>query len=160
MNVKLSRITLISLMLFSVGPATAQRSISAGRAWKPFFASFRAALKKRDRESLKKMLTRDFYFSAGGGDDNGDGDSRDEAFQFCDQPYTQGWRAFDKALVQGSVPIAAWWDQGAKRKYVSRISPPAANIRRNIDGARIAWLAIFEFRDGHWYCTSFSECCD
>ncbi|HZE71293.1 MAG TPA: hypothetical protein VE135_17425 [Pyrinomonadaceae bacterium] len=157
---KLSRSALVLIVLLVLHAAFAQRNVSAERAWKPFFSAFRTAVKKRDRASLKQMMVPDFYFSAGGGDDSGDGDSRDEAFQFFSEPYTHGWKAFDKALAQGSVPIASWWDHGAKREYASRISPPAANIRTNIDRARVAWLAIFEFRDGRWYCTSFSECCD
>jgi hypothetical protein len=152
--VKLSRIVLILLVILVPHAAFAKGNLSVERAWKSFFSAFRAAVKKRDRNALKRMMVRDFYFSGGGGDDNGDGDSRDEAFQFLSEPYTHGWKAFDKALAQGSVPMAAWWDHGAKREYASRISPPAANIRRNIDRARVAWLAIFEFRDGRWYCTS------
>ena len=158
--VKLSRIVPILVLFFIPQTVCAQTNISAERAWKPFFAAFRNAVRARDREALRKMMVSDFYFSGGGGDDNGDGDTRDDAFQFFSQPFTDGWKAFDKALAKGAVPMAAWWDHGAKRKYVSRISPPAANIRRSIDRARIAWLAIFEFRGGRWYCTSFSECCD
>ena len=157
---KLSRIILISLLFFIPQTICAQKNLSAERAWKPFFVAFRAAAKKRNREALRKMMVSDFYFSGGGGDDNGDGDTREEAFQFFSEPHTHGWKALDRALAQGSVPMATWWDHGAKRKYVSRISPPAANIKNNIDRTRVAWLATFEFREGRWYCTSFSECCD
>jgi hypothetical protein len=138
----------------------AQRNAVAERAWKPFVSAFRATIKRRDREALKKMMVRDFYFSAGGGDDNHDGDSGDEAFAFWDEPYTQGWEAFDKVLVRGSVPMAAWSDDGRKRKYISRVAPPAANIRRNMKLQNIDWYAVFEFRHGRWYCTVFNQCCD
>ena len=154
--------TLLLLVLLVPGVTFAQRDVSAERAWKPFFVAFRTAVRKRDREALRKMMVADFYFSGGGGDDNGDGDFRDDAFQFFSDPNTEGWRAFDQTLAQGSVPTGKWWNQGAKREYVSRISPPAANVRRNVDGPRprVDWLAFFEFRDGRWYCTSFSQCCD
>lgn len=155
-----SRILLISLLCLIPQTICAQTKTSAERAWKPFFVAFRAAARRGDREALKKMMVPDFYFSGGGGDDNGDGDTREEAFQFFSEPYTAGWKALDRALAQGSVPMAAWWERGAKRKYASRISPPAANIRSNIDRAKVDWLAIFEFRAGRWYCTSFSQCCD
>jgi hypothetical protein len=157
---RLSRITFLVIALLVPQLVAAQRNAAAQRAWKPFLSAFNVAIKKRDREALKRMMVRDFYFSGGGGDDNHDDDSRDEAFAFWDEPYTRGWKAFDKVLAHGSVPMAAWWDHGAKREHPSRIAPPAANIRKVIDRAGIDWLAIFEFRDGRWYCTSFSQCCD
>jgi hypothetical protein len=157
---KVSRITVLLLISLAPHPILAQRNGAANREWKPFFSAFRAAVKKRDREALKKMMVRDFYFSGGGGDDNQDGDSRDEAFQFWDNSHVRGWKAFDKVLAQGTVPMAAWWDDGERRKYVSRVAPPAANIRRNMKRAAIDWYAIFEFRDGRWYCTVFNQCCD
>ena len=161
-RVRFFHATLLLLVLLVPGATFAQRDVSAQRAWRPFFVAFRTAVRKRDREALRKMMVADFYFSGGGGDDNGDGDFRDDAFQFFSEPNTDGWRAFDKTLAQGSVPTGKWWNQGAKREYVSRISPPAANVRRNVDGPRprVDWLAFFEFRDGRWYCTSFSQCCD
>jgi len=63
-------------------------------------------------------------------------------------------------LIILGVPMAAWWDQGKRREYVSRVGPPAANIRRNLTQVRIDWYAVFEFRDGNWYCTFFVQCCD
>ena len=151
---------IVLMLALLVPPATqAQGGVSAEREWRTFFSAFRAAVKKRDREVLKKMLARDIFFS-GGGDDNGDGDTRDEAFQLWDDPHVRGWEAFDKILSQGTVPKAAWWDGGRRRRHVSRVSPPAANIRRNVRREAIDWYAIFEFRDGRWYCTIFNQCCD
>jgi hypothetical protein len=157
---KAARIIALAIALLVPQLAAAQTNAVAKRAWRPFLSAFRGAIKRRDREALKKMMVREFHFSGGGGDDNHDGDSRDEAFQFWDEPYTQGWKAFDKVLTRGSVPMAAWWDDGRKRKYISRVTPPAANVRRNIEREAIHWYAIFEFRDGQWYCTLFNQCCD
>jgi hypothetical protein len=153
---------LLTLCLLVPQVAYAQRDASAERAWKPFFVAFRAAVRKRDRVALREMMVTDFYFSGGGGDDNGDGDLRDDAFSYFSE-YTNGWKAFDEALAQGSVVIGATWKQtGVNREYVTRVSPPAANVKRNISGPhpKVDWLAFFEFRNGRWYCTSFSECCD
>jgi hypothetical protein len=157
---KFSRIIILSLTLLVPQTAATQTKVAAERAWKPFIAAFRAALKKRDRAALKKMMAEDFFTSGGIGDDNQDGDSRDETFEFWDESHTRGWEAFDKVLAQGTAPMAAWWDQGERRKYVSRVAPPAANVRRNIKRALIDWYAIFEFRDGSWVCTVFAQCCD
>lgn len=132
----------------------------AERAWKPFLSAFRAALKRRDREALKTMMARDIFFSGGGGDDDGDGDTREEAFRFWDERNVRGWEAFDKVMAKGTVPKAAWRDGGGRAKHVGRVAPPAANSRRNVRRGAVDWYAVFEFRDGRWYCTVFSQCCD
>jgi hypothetical protein len=130
----------------------------AERAWPLFFKNFRAAVSKRDRDALRKMMVRDFFFSGGGGDDNHDGDTRDDAFHFLDEPQVHGWQAFDKAIAKGAVPTPPNSGPDGKR-YYSRVAPPAARHTSNLATAP-PWMAYFEFRDGHWYCTSFSECCD
>jgi hypothetical protein len=159
-SMKISRIVIVSIALLVPQPAAAGRNPAAERAWKPFFASFRAAVQRRDREALKKMMVKDFYFSGGGGDDNQDGDMRDDAFNFWDKPYIRGWEALGRTLRLGTAPTAAWWNCSSTTRCIGRVSPPAANSRRVINRASIDWLAFFEFREGHWYCTSFSECCD
>ena len=158
MKLRLS-LTLL-LILFVPEALTAQSRVAAERAWRPFLAEFRAAVERRDREALKKLMVPDFYTSGGVGDDNRDGDSRDETFEFWGEPGVRGWEAFGRILSQGSVPTAAWRDAGGKRKYVSRIAPPAANVRRNIERESIDWYAVFEFREGRWYCTTLVQCCD
>ena len=138
--------------------ALAAQRAAAERAWPAFFKSFRTAVAKRDRAALKGMMTPDFFFSGGGGDDNHDGDTRDEAFKFLDDPQVHAWRAFDKALAKGAVP-AEPNTNGAGKKYLSRVAPPAGRNTTDLDKAP-PWIAFFEFRNSHWYCTSFSECCD
>ena len=103
-------------------------------------------------------MVRDFFFSGGGGDDNHDGDFRDDAFKYWDDAQVKGWRAFDRALAQGAVPAPPEPAEDGK-KYQSRVAPPSARSTKNLSTAP-PWLAYFQFRDGHWYCTSFSECCD
>jgi hypothetical protein len=87
----LSRIILISLLLFIPQTICAQTNLSAERAWKPFFVAFRAAVKKRDREALRKMMPPDFFSS--GGNDAG----AEAAFQFWDDPNVRGWEDFTKS---------------------------------------------------------------
>jgi hypothetical protein len=138
-------------------PSAAEK-VAADKAWPLFFKSFRAAVNKRDREALKNMLVSDFFFSGGGGDDNHDGDTRDEAFKFLDDPQVHGWQAFTRTLAKGAVPSPPNQD-GEGKKHISRVAPPAARNTKDLTNAP-PWIAFFEFRDGHWYCTSFSECCD
>ena len=151
---KLSGIILVSLLFVIPQAVCAQTNVSAERAWKPFFVAFRAAVKKRDRDSLRRMMSPDFFSS--GGNDAG----AEAAFNFWDDPNVQRWEAFTKVLARGTVPMAGWWDAGSKRKYISRVAPPAANVRRNMELQNVDWYAVFEFRDGRWYCTIFNQCCD
>ena len=151
---KLSPILLFVVLLVAPTTFASNDKPTAQRAWKPFFAGFRRALKKRDRATLRTMMSADFFSSGG----NSEG--ADAAFHFWDDPQLRGWDAFDHVLARGTVAQAAWWNSGHKSKYISRVAPPAANIRRNAKRGAVHWYAIFEFRDGHWYCTVFNQCCD
>ena len=104
-------------------------------------------------------MTPDFYCSPGVGDDNQDGDTRDDAFVFYDSlTYTNAWTALDKVLKQGTAANTALVDKRSARP--SRVAPPEANSRRAIRRASFPWHAIFEFKKGRWYWTAFVECCD
>ncbi|MDQ3821187.1 MAG: hypothetical protein M3362_26390, partial [Acidobacteriota bacterium] len=46
------------------GASSSQIDIVANRAWLPFFAKFRSAVSRRDREALKKMMVPDFHYSS------------------------------------------------------------------------------------------------
>jgi hypothetical protein len=164
------RLSLILLLLFATPVLRAQAAptkastdratrIAAERAWPSFYAGLRKAVRRRDREALKKFLASDIHFSGGGGDDNGDVDSRDEAFEFWDEGRGRGWKAFEKLLLGRAVPGKGRMSSsnGAPQK----VAPPAINRRANVVKRRIAWYAVFEFReDGRWYCTVFNKCCD
>src|SRR3989442_5067231 len=128
-------------------PLRPSEKARAERAWAVFFKSFRAAVSKRDREALKKMMVRDFFFSGGGGDDNHDGDTRDEAFKFLDDPQVHGWQAFDKALVKGAAPSTPNSSADGK-KYYRRVAPPAARKTTNLATAPQC-LSYFDLRAAH-----------
>ncbi len=151
---KLSRLSIFLVLLLAPSAVGANEKLDAQRAWKPFFESFRATVRKRDRAALRGMLSTDFFSSGG----NSEG--AEAAFQFWDDPQVRGWDAFNRVLAQGTVAKAAWWNAGGKSKYIGRVAPPAANIRRNVKRGAVHWYAIFEFRDGRWYCTVFNQCCD
>ena len=90
--------------------AAAERAarVAAERAWPPFYASLRDAVRRRDHEALRKMMAADFDYSSGGGDVNGDEDSRDEAFEYWDERHGRGWKAFEKLLLGGAVTGKGW----------------------------------------------------
>jgi hypothetical protein len=157
------RLSVILLLIFAApapaADAAAKRRAEADRAWPAFYASFRDAVRRRDRAALRKMMPAEFDFSGGGGDDNGDGDSRDEAFGYWDEGRGRGWKAFEKLLLGGAVPGEG--RLGSHNGTPQRVAPPAINKRVNVVRGRIAWYALFEFReDERWYCTVFKECCD
>lgn len=131
---------------------------TADREWKPFFSAFRIAVKKRDRDALMSMMSRDFYYLSSGGDENGNEDTRDEAFAYWENTGIGAWEALEKVLAQGTTTNKALRDPD--RTWPSRIAPPQANNRRAIANRSFPWYAIFEFRDGRWYCVAFTECCD
>jgi hypothetical protein len=155
---KLSKVLILALTLLVPQLSMAQTTPAAERAWKPFFAAFRAAVKKRDREALSKMMARDFYYLSSGGDENGNGDSRDEAFEYWETSGVGAWEALENVLAQGTVANTAMREFRSRRP--SRIAPPLANSPRAIKARSFKWYTVFEFRDGRWYCTGFTECCD
>ncbi len=148
-----TRSILLALLVLAPQLAFAQQSAAAGRAWRPFFVAFRRAVQERDRAALRGMMSDDFFSS--GGNSSGPG----AAFEFWDDAHVRGWVALEKVLAEGTVPKAAWWNLGGRR-YLGRVAPPAANIRRNVKRGAVDWYAIFEFREGRWYCTVFNQCCD
>jgi hypothetical protein len=152
------KVLILVLTLLVPQLSMAQTNRAADRAWKQFFTAFRAAAKKRDKEALSKMMTREFYYMSSGGDENSNNDSRDEAFEYWETSGVGAWEALDTVLAQGTVVNTAMREPGAVGP--SRIAPPIANNRRAIKARSFKWYAVFEFKDGRWYCTGFTECCD
>jgi hypothetical protein len=140
------RLSVILLLLVAAPRAGAAATrAEADRAWPSFYASFRDAVRRRDREALRRMMPAEFDYSDGGGDEDGDGDARDEAF--------------GRLLRGGAVPGEG--RLGSHNGTPQRVAPPAINQRVNVVRGRIAWYAVFEFReDRRWYCIVFKECCD
>jgi hypothetical protein len=146
------------VVLGSVSISSGQVTSRANRAWKPFFAAFSEAAKKRDKDALNKMMSRDFYYLSSGGDENGNGDTRDEAFDYWENSGVGAWDALEKVLAQGTVVNKNMVTSG--RTGPSRVAPPLANDRQAIKDRRFDWYAVFEFRNGRWYLTAFTECCE
>lgn len=130
---------------------TKQSSGVAKKAWPPFFAALRAAVRKRDHLALKEMMPPEFTYDCCVNEDkNGDGETRDEAFQQWDSSKTEGWGALNRLLSQGVVVASAQWTRQNGRSKPNFIAPPSAN-RTSYDGP----MADFEFRHDRWYFVSF-----
>ena len=155
---KYSKVIIFMLVLLSTGVTiTAQTSSRAERAWKPFFASVRAAVKKRDKDALMKMMSREFYYLSSGGDENNNQDTRDEAFEYW-QSSTGSWESLEKVLAAGAVNNVAMREPG--NTLPSKVAPPLANNRKAIKDRSFEWYAVFEYRNNRWYFTGFTECCE
>lgn len=151
------RLTFLILFLLAPSYCLAQDSTAARRSWQPFFKQFRRAVERRDRETLRGMLSPDFHYSSG----HHRRQLNDAVFEYWDEQNGRGWKAFKKILALGTVPMARWWNNGNQPGRPSRVTPPAANRRINIKSDQISWYAVFEFRSDHrWYCVIFKECCD
>lgn len=155
---KLFKVLILVLALLAPQLSFAHNTRASDRAWKPFFAAFRAAVKKRDKQALSKMMSNEFYYLSSGGDENSNNDTRDEAFDYWDTSGVGAWAALAAILAQGAVVNTAMREPGATEP--SRISPPSANNQRAIKARSFKWYAVFEFKNGRWYCTGFTECCD
>src|SRR6266480_6270252 len=112
---KLSKVLLLVVAFMVPQLSMAQTTPAAQRAWKPFFAAFRAAVKKRDKEALSKMMARDFYYLSSGGDENGNDDTRDETFEYWETAGIGAWEALDAALAQGTVVNTAMREFRSRR---------------------------------------------
>ena len=117
---------------------------AARKAWPAFFAEFRAAVNKREREALSKLMSDPF---------NGPPKTREDAFKQWDDPKVNGWVKLRRALALGAV-MAGKPDEGDPTQIrPTMISPPVAE--RSSKRYR-GWWAAFEFQeDGKWYCIQF-----
>ncbi len=87
------------LLLFTPSPTVAQTSRSkaaADASWQKFYGEFRAAANRRDRAALRRMMSDDFFDGGGGG-------TADDWLATVDR--NKMWRAFQKSLAQGTVPL-------------------------------------------------------
>ena len=155
---KYSKVIVLTVALLAPQVSMAQTTRRAERAWKPFFASVRAAVKNRDKEALMKTMSNDFYYLSSGGDENDNQDTRDEAFEYWQASSAGGWEVLEKVLAQGAVPNVAMREPG--NRLPSKVAPPLANNRRAISNRSFEWYAVFEFRNNRWYFTGFTECCE
>jgi len=118
---------------------------AARKAWPAFFAKFRAAVGKRDRDALTSMMAKDF---------NGPPHTVEEAFKQWDDPKVGGWSKLSRVLAQGAVMAAPPEEGDPDVERPTMSAPPAAERSKSYHG----WIAGFTFaEDGKWYCVQFTR---
>src|SRR5439155_26162462 len=80
-----------------------QRSALADRTWPSYFNRLRAAVKRRDRATLKAMMLPAFHYSNGQHARNQNEDFREQAFRYWDEQVNDRWRASNRTLRTGSA---------------------------------------------------------
>lgn len=114
--------------------------VSGDAQWTSFQKAFRDAVQKRDRRTLKGMMSMSFQFSS-------EDMSPDQAFTFLDAQRGKAWISLNGVVAKGAVPY-----KSPSSSRPSRIAPPIAAKNPNYD----SWRAIFELgKDGRWRWVAF-----
>ncbi len=122
----------MALLLWVSSASFAQTSRAmpavANRSWQSFWQQFIAAVNKKDRVALLKMMPDDFF-------DGGGGSTASEWLQFIDQNDGKGsWKDLKHSFAKGTVISRKWSSKGT----------PTRVTRDN--------AYYFEFRkDKRWY---------
>ncbi|MFN0278941.1 MAG: hypothetical protein ACKVRN_10095 [Pyrinomonadaceae bacterium] len=122
---KLSWISFLFILVFLLIPSFADaqtpRSVTAAanKSWPTFFAQFRAAIVKRDRDALKPMISSEFDWT------NGElGISPDDVLWNLDNDgkWRKGkpnmWALLQKSLVIGHFKSAKYGSRPGRHNYV------------------------------------------
>jgi hypothetical protein len=104
------RILLLLLLLLVPALTFAQTSRSnwaaANASWQSFYTEFRAAVNKRDRAALLRMMPDDFF-------DGGGGSTASEWLRLIDENAKNGsWRDLQKSFARGTVIKRSWSRKG------------------------------------------------
>lgn len=110
MNMKtpfvLSVVLLLLVAFGTLAQTSAATTAAANRSWPSFWRQFSAAMNKKDRAALRKMMPKDFS-------DGGGGLTPDEWLQFIDENERKGsWRDLQKSVARGAVIHRKWSSKG------------------------------------------------
>ena len=105
-----TRVLLILVLLLFPCLTFAQQSRSnwaaANASWQSFYSVFRAAVNKRDREGMLRMMPDDFFDGGGGG-------TASEWLRFIDENAKTGsWRDLQNSFARGTVINRNWSSKG------------------------------------------------
>jgi len=79
---------------------------AANRSWPSFWRQITAAINKKDRVALRKMMPNNF-------DDGGGGGTASEWLKFIDETERNGsWRDLQKSFAKGTVVNRIWPSKG------------------------------------------------
>jgi hypothetical protein len=106
-----TRLLFLSFILLVPSLTFAQRSRSAwaeaNAGWQSFYTAFRAAVGRRDRAAMLRVMPDDFF-------DGGGGSTAGEWLQFIDENARNGsWRDLQKSFARGTVIHRQWSRKGA-----------------------------------------------
>lgn len=132
-NTKSGYLLIAPALVLAVCAASAQTSSNktesaANRAWRSFWRQFTAAVNKKDRVAVRKMMPDDFA------DDSG-GLNATEWLKFIDENERKSsWRDLQRSFARGTVVNKGW---------------PSKGVPTRITRDKFYY---FEFRkDGKWY---------
>lgn len=94
--------TLLLLVCAGSAQTSSTKTDAANRAWSGFWQKFTAAVSKKDRVAVRKMMADNFA------DDSG-GLNADEWLKFIDENTRKGsWRDLQKSFARGTVVNKEW----------------------------------------------------
>ena len=127
---KSSCLLIMLALVWAAGAVSAQNKTDspANRAWASFWREFTAAVNKKDRAAVRKMMADNFA------DDSG-GLNATEWLRFIDENDRKGsWRDLQKSFARGTIVNKEW---------------PSKGVPTRITRDKFYY---FEFRkDGKWY---------
>jgi hypothetical protein len=90
------------------------------KAWPAFFAEFRAAVNRRDKDALRKLMAKDF---------NGQPQTPEGGFRQWDNPKIGGWLKLRRVLTKGAVLMGKPDEGDPEQERTTMLAPPAADGR-------------------------------
>lgn len=93
---KLSRISLLLLLIFLLVPSVSYAQSSASKSWNAFWTKFSAAVKRKNKVAVKRLMSSESEFFSGGGSEN-----RSEWLQMIDD--RRAWSDLQKSVASGTV---------------------------------------------------------
>ena len=104
------RILLLLLLLISPTLTIAQSPrtswTAANAKWQSFYSAFRAAVNKRDRAAMLRMMPDDFFDGGGGG-------TASEWLRFLDENAKKGsWKDLQNSFARGTIIKREWSNKG------------------------------------------------
>jgi hypothetical protein len=115
MRTKLILSMVLLLLVSSITFAQTSRAMpaSANRSWSSFWQQFIAAVNKKDRVALLRMMPPDFF-------DGGGGSTASEWLLFIDENDRNGsWKDLKHSLAQGTVFKKDWSKKGTRTRVTS-----------------------------------------
>jgi hypothetical protein len=125
--------------------------LEARGKWKSFYLRFLAAVHKRNKVALKRMMVADFLLNSEYQEVSHN--YREKAFQLLEEHRSRGWRRLERALARGIGHARDYRTYGSD-EYLDRphyVSPPNS-LAESYDG----WSAVFAYgKDQNWHWVGF-----